>query len=76
VPEWIGGTVTVRASRSGDAVTIRARSGDGPWRLVRLAPLDPDAQAAAGPACCSPGPKGLTVCFTSFVTGPADASLH
>ena len=76
VPEWIGSTVTVRASRSGDAVTIRARSGDEPWRLVRLAPLDPNAQAGAGPACCSPSPKGLTVCFTSFVTGPADASLH
>lgn len=76
VPEWAGSTVTVRASRSGDAVTVRARVGDGPWRLVRLAPLDPDARAGAGPACCSPGPQELTVRFTGFATGPADESLH
>ena len=76
VPEWAGTAVTLRASRTGDAVTVRARSGDGPWRLVRLAPLDPDAWAGAGPFCCSPSPKGLTVCFTGFVRGPADSSLH
>jgi regulation of enolase protein 1 (concanavalin A-like superfamily) len=76
VPEWAGRRVTVRASRAGDAVTIRARREDEPWRLVRLAPLDPDATAAAGPFCCSPSRAGLTVRFTRFTTGPADAALH
>ncbi|WP_341849448.1 DUF1349 domain-containing protein [Streptomyces yokosukanensis] len=58
VPDWHGRTVTVRASRSGDAVTVRARCGDGPWRMVRLAPLPPEAPTAAGPFCCSPEWEG------------------
>ena len=41
VPDWAGRHVTIRASRSGDAVTIRARCEGGPWRTVRLAPLPP-----------------------------------
>jgi uncharacterized protein len=76
VPEWSGHQVTVRASRSGDAVTVRARCEDEPWRMIRLAPLDPDATAAAGPFCCSPTREGLAVRFTGFIQGPADASLH
>ncbi|MFE7189525.1 DUF1349 domain-containing protein [Kitasatospora sp. NPDC057541] len=76
VPDWRGQEVTVRASRSGDAVTIRARSGSGPWQLVRLAPLAPDAPATAGPFCCSPERDGLRVRFTRFTQGPADSALH
>jgi regulation of enolase protein 1 (concanavalin A-like superfamily) len=76
VPDWAGHRVTVRASRAGDAVTIRARREDEPWRMVRLAPLDEDATATAGPFCCSPEREGLTVRFTGFTTGPADRSLH
>lgn len=76
VPEWAGKPVTVRVSREGDALTLRARSADGPWRMLRLAPLAPDASATAGPYCCSPLREGLTVRFTSFTTGPADESLH
>jgi regulation of enolase protein 1 (concanavalin A-like superfamily) len=76
VPEWSGRRVTVRASRAGDAVTIRARCEDEPWQMVRLAPLDPDATAAAGPFCCSPRREGLSVRFTRFALGPADRSLH
>ncbi|MET8700788.1 DUF1349 domain-containing protein [Kitasatospora sp. NPDC058032] len=76
VPDWQGQEVTVRASRSGDAVTIRARSGSGPWHLVRLAPLAPDAPATAGPFCCSPERDGLRVRFTRFTQGPADSALH
>ncbi|MFE7276225.1 DUF1349 domain-containing protein [Streptomyces sp. NPDC057623] len=76
VPEWHGRAVTVRAGRRGDAVTIRARCEDGPWRLVRLAPLPPDAVATAGPFCCSPERDGLEVRFTGFTRGPADAALH
>jgi uncharacterized protein len=76
VPDWAGRPVTIRASRAGDAVTVRARCGDEPWRMVRLAPLAPDATAAAGPFCCSPVSEALTVRFTRFATGPADADLH
>ncbi|KQS09944.1 hypothetical protein ASG04_04970 [Curtobacterium sp. Leaf183] len=76
VPGWHGRLVTVRASRSGDALTIRARVDDEPWRLVRVAPLDPDATVSAGPMCCAPSRADLTVHFTAWRTGPADASLH
>ncbi|WP_406279232.1 DUF1349 domain-containing protein [Embleya sp. NBC_00896] len=76
VPEWAGTPITVRVSRAGDALTIRARSADGPWRTIRLAPLSPDAPAAAGPFCCSPEREGMRVRFTRFVVGPADAGLH
>src|SRR5690606_41566187 len=37
VPGWAGRLVTVRASRAGDAVTVRARVDDEPFRLVRVA---------------------------------------
>lgn len=76
VPEWTGRTVTVRVSRSGDALTVRARAGREPWRTVRLAPLPPSAVAMAGPFCCSPQRAGLNVRFTRFAVGPADAGLH
>jgi len=76
VPGWHGRIVTVRASRSGDALTVRARVADEPWRLVRVAPLDPDATVTAGPMCCAPSRGDLTVLFTAWRTGPADASLH
>ncbi len=76
VPEWAGRDVTVRVSRAGDALTVRARAGDDPWRLVRLAPLAPEAVAAAGPYCCSPSRGGLRVRFTGWRRGPADDSLH
>ena len=75
-PGWNGRLVTVRASRSGDAVTIRAKVDGEPWRLVRVAPLDPHAVVAAGPFCCAPTRPGLTVHFTSWRTTPADVSLH
>lgn len=78
VPEWSGRRVTIRASRSGDAVTIRARVDDEPFALVRLAPFPVDVAAVAGPYACSPtrDEAGLTVRFHSWRTGPADATLH
>ena len=76
VPSWRGRLVTVRASRAGDAVTIRARSSDAPWQTIRLTPLATDAVATAGPMCCSPERGGLHVTFTRFATGPADKDLH
>lgn len=74
-PSWHGREVTVRASRSGDAVTIRART-DGPWQLVRLAPVDPTLAWRAGPFACAPTRAGLVVRFTRFARGPADVTLH
>jgi regulation of enolase protein 1 (concanavalin A-like superfamily) len=74
-PEWHGREVTVRVSRSGDALTVRART-DGPWQLVRLAPIDPTLPWRAGPFTCAPTRAGLVVRFTRFAVGPADSSLH
>jgi regulation of enolase protein 1 (concanavalin A-like superfamily) len=76
VPEWQGRDVTVRASRAGDAVTIRARVASEPWRTVRLAPFPAGVPVLAGPMCCSPQGPGAQVRFTRFVMGPADADLH
>ncbi|MDG4793735.1 DUF1349 domain-containing protein [Micromonospora sp. WMMD1082] len=76
VPDWAGRQVTVRVSRAGDALTVRARVAAQPWRLVRLAPLAPEATAWAGPYCCSPSRGGLVVRFTGWRHGPADGGLH
>ncbi|WP_433387360.1 DUF1349 domain-containing protein [Micromonospora sp. KLBMP9576] len=76
VPTWAGRGVSIRVSRDGDALTVRARADDEPWRLVRLAPLAPEAAASAGPYCCSPTRAGLRVRFTGWRRGPADAALH
>lgn len=76
VPGWHGRLVTIRASRAGDALTVRARVDDEPWRLVRVAPLDPDAVVTAGPMCCAPTREGFAVLFTGWRTTPADAALH
>jgi regulation of enolase protein 1 (concanavalin A-like superfamily) len=76
VSGWDGRLVTLRTSRSGDAVTVRARVDDEPWRLVRVAPLDPDASVLAGPFCCAPSRSGLTVHFTSWRSSAPDPSLH
>ncbi|WP_430592465.1 DUF1349 domain-containing protein [Humidisolicoccus flavus] len=73
---WSGRLVTMRASRSGNALTIRARVDDEPWRLVRVAPLAEDAAVSAGPFCCAPTREGLTVEFIEWRETEADASLH
>ncbi|MCT9819867.1 DUF1349 domain-containing protein [Microbacterium sp. W1N] len=76
VPDWAGGPVTVRASRSGDAVTVRARRGDGPMRLVRVLPFPVGVAAQAGPLVCAPTRSGLTVRVTRWSRGDADGALH
>ena len=73
---WAGREITVRASRSGDAVTVRARAGEEPWQLIRLAPFPADVPAKAGPYCCAPEREGLTVRFTRVSTGAPDEALH
>jgi len=76
VPNFADTEVTVRVSRSGTALTIRVRSDEEPWRLLRLAPIDPAAIVYAGPYCCAPERDGLTVTFTKWSAGPADDTLH
>lgn len=76
VPDWSGREVTLRASWAGDALTLRARAIDEPWRMLRLAPFPASASATSGPYCCAPERDGFTVRFTSWRTGDADAALH
>ncbi|PJJ65607.1 DUF1349 domain-containing protein [Compostimonas suwonensis] len=76
VPEWAGRVVTVRASRSGDAVTVRAAVEGEPFRLVRVAPLPPGAVVHAGPFCCAPTRAGLVVRFHEWAVTEPDGSLH
>lgn len=76
VPSWIDRRVTIRASRSGDALTVRARCEDEDLRLVRVIPLDPDVKAQAGPFVCAPTRSGLTVPLHEWRRVDPDASLH
>ncbi|MFJ4174460.1 DUF1349 domain-containing protein [Microbacterium sp. NPDC089696] len=76
VDEWRDADVTVRVSRWIDAVVVRARAEDGPWRLVRVAPFDGERAASAGPFLAAPTRAGLTVTFTHWTRSPADAALH
>ena len=75
VAEWMNKEVTIRVSRSGDAVTVRAGI-NGDLRLVRVAPLDPTRTWSAGPMFCAPTRAGLKVTFTKWSEGPADSELH
>ena len=76
VRDWVGRQVTIRASRSGDAVTVRARVDADDWQLVRVAHLAPGAEVEAGLYCAAPTRAGLEVTFTGFRTTGADDSLH
>ncbi|MGL4174189.1 MAG: DUF1349 domain-containing protein [Actinomycetota bacterium] len=76
VPEWDGHVITIRASRTGDAITVRACTDHHPWRLVRLLPIQPESHWVAGPYCCSPIGPGLTATFTSARLTEPDQSLH
>ncbi len=75
VAEWMNKEVTIRVSRSGDAVTVRAGI-NGDLRLDRVAPLDPSRTWKAGPMFCAPTRAGLKVSFTKWSEGPADSDLH
>lgn len=76
MPQWTGRRATVRASRSGDAVTVRAGVDGEPLRLVRLFPLDPTLTLEAGPYLCAPTRAGLTVRFRRWELTEPDSSLH
>jgi regulation of enolase protein 1 (concanavalin A-like superfamily) len=75
VPTWMGKQVTVRASRTNDALTIRARCGEDD-QLIRLAPIDASLAMSAGPHCASPVSTSLEVTFTRWTHGDADFTLH
>jgi regulation of enolase protein 1 (concanavalin A-like superfamily) len=75
VPQWMGKEVTVRASRTTDALTIRARCEEDD-QLIRLAPIDPSLSWSAGPHCASPVSNSLEVTFTHWNHGDADLALH
>lgn len=75
VSEWMNSQVFLRFSRTGDALTIRAKT-DGDWRLVRLAPLDPILSWKVGIFCASPTRGGLKVLFKSLTWTDPDKSLH
>jgi len=72
-----GHALTFRASRKGDAVTVRYRSSGEPrWQLLRVAWFPPEAELIAGPMCCSPTREGLSVRFEPVRVGPPDEHLH
>ena len=75
VSEWFGKLVTIRASRQGNALTIRAKS-DGDFQMVRVAPLNENLLWQAGPYLCAPTGPNLIGEFTSWTIGDADSSLH
>jgi regulation of enolase protein 1 (concanavalin A-like superfamily) len=75
VVDWFGKEVTVRASRTADALTIRARCGEDD-QLIRLAPIDASLPMSAGPHCASPISTSLEVTFTRWTHGDADLALH
>jgi regulation of enolase protein 1 (concanavalin A-like superfamily) len=76
VPEWNGGLVRMRVSRSGGALTIRAASVDNELQLVRVVPMAPSLIAVAGPFTCAPTRAGLIVPFHSWRASPSDSQLH
>ena len=75
VADWFGKEVTVRASRTTDALTIRARCGDED-QLIRLAPIDSSLSWSAGPHCASPVSTSLEAIFIRWTHGDADLTLH
>ena len=71
------GRVTIRLSRSGEAITVRLGIGEAPpVQLLRLTHLPTDGAWRAGPFCCSPVGPGLDVAFEPVRFGEPDAQLH
>jgi regulation of enolase protein 1 (concanavalin A-like superfamily) len=69
--------VTIRASRSGDELTIRfGLDGAPPRQLMRTCFLPPGVSLLAGPMCCSPTREGLVVRFDPVRLGPSDGQPH
>lgn len=76
VSEWAGATVTIRASRMNDAVIIRARTEQHPWRTIRVARFPHTSGKQAGPFLCAPTRAGFEVVFTDWRNTLPDEALH
>jgi nicotinamidase/pyrazinamidase len=70
-----GRRVTIRVSRAVESLTVRARVGDEPFRLVRVAPFL-DGQVTAGPYLCAPTRAWFTARFLDWQITAGDESLH
>jgi hypothetical protein len=71
------GRLTLRLTRHGDAVRIQFHTGDGNWRMLRLAYLPMPANCRVGVMCCSPERAGFVARFTDFGVGePISRELH
>ena len=76
VPDWVGATVTIRASYAKGAVILRASANGGAWRMLRVAPFPHDTGKQAGPFVCAPKRAGLNVTFIRWACTEPDADLH
>lgn len=76
VPEWKGEMVTLRASRMKDAVILRARTENHPWRTIRVARFPYETGKQAGPFLCAPTRAGLQVTFTRWLATAPDTDVH
>lgn len=76
VPDWVNEEVTLRASIIKDAVIIRARTQNHPWRTIRVARFPYQTGNQAGPYTCSPTREGLEVTFTRWEFTKPDEDLH
>lgn len=76
VPDWTGRRITVRASREGTAITVRAAPSGQELQLVRVIPFAADLVAQAGPLVCAPTRAGLQVPLHRWTHTTPDAGLH
>lgn len=76
VDDWLNREITVRVSRWTDALIVRARADAEDWRLIRVAPFDGEAAAAAGPFVAAPTRAGLSVHLLRWESSEADDTLH
>lgn len=77
-PNLNEGPITLRASWSKGAVTLRAKSqADTLWQTLRVAPFVIDSERTrAGVFVCSPQAEGLEVTFSRIAFGRPDLKLH
>lgn len=76
VPEWMGRRVTIQATRHRNAILIRARADEEPFRLVRVAFMPEDVELQAGPHLAAPSRTGLEVEFLSWERTDPESGIH
>ncbi len=75
-PQWNNARLLVRASWSGESLTIRAGLVGERLELVRVAPFSPDMPVSAGPYAAAPTEAGFEVTFHEWRVTAADTALH